>query len=54
MFRIRGFLELWRQFESERDDCDHHLRVRRHVHHRDHRGGDRDQPQGSQLLLRSQ
>ena len=52
-FRIRGILELWREFESEPDDYDHHLRVRRHVHHRDHRGCDCDQPQSVQLLLKS-
>ena len=52
-FRIRGILELWREFESEPDDYDHHLCVRRHVHHRDHRGCDRDQPQSVQLLLKS-
>ena len=51
ILRLSWLLEPGREFESEYDDCDHHLRVRRHVCRRHNRGHDRDQSPSDVLVL---
>ena len=51
ILRLSELLEPGWEFESEHDDCDHHLRVRRHVRRRHDRGRDRDQSPSDVLVL---